>query len=332
MKASHSEIQCYLDCRVKHHLRYRLRLPVANGQAVELDKGSAVHTGMEYLARLPLFGGPDSWRDAQKIASADLRKRRLEATKSDCLAVQAAVRAGHAYLMAIECQEVLGVERKIQPVVGTWTPFGVIDFIWRDRYGAIHIDDWKTCKDLGEPTVGVPDGQTALYAHWALEHFDVAQVHAGRVYLRTEEPTFEITKSAGKFSLQNKVSYDDYRRFIESQSAKIELDRPHDPTNPNWFMADPIALTDDAKAREKFGAWYRADIDIVTPRLAASILKDQRQVAEEISQELEPVANRRPKMCIRCEYLTECVDRMTHGDFKMNFKKESENDDQRISD
>jgi hypothetical protein len=303
MRASHSEILCYLDCRVKHHLRYRLRLPVVNGQAAELDKGSAVHTGMEYLARLPGFGGPDSWKEAQSVAATDLRKRRLDATQSERLAVQAAVRAGHAYLMAIECQEVLGVERKIQPVVGTWTPNGVIDFIWRDRYGNIHIDDWKTCKDLGEPTVGVPDGQTALYAHWALEHFGLEQVHAGRVYLRTEEPTFEITKGAGKFSLQNKVSYDDYTRFLESTP-----------------FGDSPAL-DDAKARERFGAWWRADIDIVTPRLALAILKDQRAVAQEIAQELEPVANRRPKFCIRCEYLSECVDRMTHGDFDPTFTK-----------
>lgn len=321
MRASHSEIQTYLDCRVKHHLRYRLRLPIVNGQAHELDRGSAVHAGMEHLCRLPGFGGPDSWKEGQEVAAADLRRRRIDATTGDKLAVQAAVRAGHAYLMSIECAEVLGVELKIQPVIGTWTPNGVIDFIWRDRYGSIHIDDWKSAKDLGEPTVGVPDGQTALYAYWALEHFQVAQVHAGRVYLRTEEPTFEITKSTKKFSLTNKVSYDDYRRFIDSMAIPIELNRLPDPTNPNWGLSsDPRALDDDEKAREKFGTWWRADTDIVSYKLARAVLKDQARVAREIAENLEPVANRRPKMCIRCEYLTECIDRMVHGDFDPTFE------------
>ena len=302
IKASHSEIQAYLDCRAKHHFRYVLRLPTVDKEG-NMDRGSAVHRGMEHLCGLSAFGGPDSWREAQDVATTELRRLRIESTSEDVAAVRAGVRAGHAYLMTIECEEVLGVELKIQPTIGEWTPRGAVDFIWRDVYGVVHVDDWKTCKELGEPTTGVPDGQTALYAHWAMETYGVDTVHAGRVYLRTVEPTFGLTK-AGKFSQQNKISDDDYRRWAEQQ-------------------VDESALLPDDKA-EKFGPWWRADIDIVTTHLAAAILADQATVAAEIAERRLPVANRRPKMCVRCEYLAPCVDRMINGDFDPSFEEPHE--------
>lgn len=292
MRASHSEIQCYLDCRVKHHFRYRQRLPL-HTQVPELDRGLAVHAGMEYACNNLAQRDSATWfREAQDVAHQDLRRRWLMADNVDYAAVRAGVRAGCEYLREIEIVEVLGVERRIQPVIEDWTPNGAIDFLWRDSYGRIHIDDWKSAKELKQPTIGVPDGQTALYGYWALREFDVQEVYGGRVYLRTEQPQTSITQK-GKFSQSNAISHADYLAYIaDDQGAALDPD---------------IAIN-------KFKSWWRADIDVLTLRLCKAVLRDQMMYAREIEENRPPGGNRRPNMCIRCEYLAPCVDRMLNGE------------------
>lgn len=286
MKASHSEIQTYLDCRVKHDFQYRQRLPIV-GEAPELNRGLAVHKGMETY----LMGDRRHFVDAVEAAHDELERLWLGAERVEYEAVAAAVRAGCEYVESLGRIEILGVEQRISVDFEGWTPNGGIDFLFV-KDDLVHVVDWKTCKDLGEPTADIPDGQVSLYAWWAMEEYGLPDIVAGRVYLRCKQPGTELTQK-GKFSLTNAISLSEYLEFVERH---------------------PEAAIDPLKAAQKFGPWYRADMGLITRRLATSVLRDQARVAAEIAERRAPVPNRRPKMCVRCSYLSQCVDRAVHGE------------------
>jgi RecB family exonuclease len=291
MKASHSEIATYLDCRVKHHLRYRLRLPVVE-QVDRLVQGTAVHAGLEAAALARCDG---SAADAQAIAVETYRKERVCPDDQDLSAIGAATRAGLDFLAQADIKTILATEERFQLNIDGWEVPGAVDLAFEDSYGQHHILDWKTANSLPEDTTGTLDPQTAIYAYHWMTSRGLTTMYAGRCYLRLTAPTVQLTQATknvpSRVSLKSKLSRADYEAYAAAH--------PEHTGKPD----------DHAEALAKFGSWWRHHEDLVTLDYCRAVLLEWRAVAEEIELGLRPLPNLRPKMCIRCEYLSQCMDR-----------------------
>jgi RecB family exonuclease len=298
MKASHSEISTYLDCRVKHHFRYRQRLPIA-GQSERLLQGIAVHAGLEIVAgstgQLTATGFDSAIPVAQAAAVDAYRKEHMCPADQDLSAIGAATRAGVDFLRQADIRQVLAVEQPFTMDVDGWTVPGVIDLAYEDHQGQHHILDWKTSDNLPQDTTGTLDPQTAVYALEWMQRHGLTWMYAGRCYLRLATPEITITKGTknvpSRISLQSTLSGPDYLAYAAEHPE-------HTGT------AD-----DHQKALAKFGPWWRHHEDMVTRDYCRAGLVQWRAVAAEIEQNLTPLPNFRPKMCLRCEYLGPCTDR-----------------------
>lgn len=294
MKASHSEITTYLDCRVKHDFRYRKRLPVAE-QPERLTQGIAVHAGLEHAAVHRVSDSGESWRTAaQQTAVSFYRQELAVPADQDMRAIAAATRAGADFIEQADIAQLLAVEEKFRISIDGWDVPGVIDLAYVDSFGQHHVLDWKTSDNLPQDTTGTLDPQTALYAyHWMLKH-DLTCMYAGRCYVRLKAPEIEITKG-GRVSVQSSVSKADYLAYVKEHPE-------HAGT-----------AEEQEKAEAKFGPWWRHHEDAVTLDSCRAVLVDWRAVALEIEQNLRPLPNYRPKLCLRCEYLGPCIDRAMNG-------------------
>jgi RecB family exonuclease len=297
MKASHSEIACYLDCRVKHHFRYRKRLPIAE-QPERLLQGTAVHAGLEYAANTRRGACQDLTTDPQKLAVAAYRESLLFPDDQDIAAISAATRAGVDFLAQANIGQVLATEERFDLDIDGWQVPGYIDLAYTDEHGQHHLLDWKTCDNLPQDTTGTIDPQTALYAYYWMTKHGLPWMYAGRCYLRLAAPEVSVTKGTknvpSRVSLQSTISRPDYLAYAAAH--------PEHTGTPD----------DHEKALAKFTPWWRHHEDLVNLDFCRAVLLEWRAAAHEISLNLRPLPNYRPKMCIRCEYLGACIDRALH--------------------
>jgi hypothetical protein len=293
MKASHSEISCYLECRVKHHFRYRQRLPIV-GQSLRLEQGSAVHAGLELAAK-----GETDINQAQAASVKRLHQTLVEISGDDVQAVRAATRAGLEFLKQADIAKVLAVEESFKAEIDGWTAPGVIDFVFEDSQGLHHLLDWKSSDNLPQDTTGTLDPQTALYALVWMERHGLTWMYAGRCYLRLKAPQIDITKG-GRVSVQSSCSLTDYEQYVKE--------------NPEHAGTEK----EQAQAREKFGPWWRHHEDMVTLDYCRALMRQWRATAAEIERNDLPLiggANIRPKFCHKfCEYYTPCTDWVLNGE------------------
>lgn len=291
MRASHSEITTYADCRVKHHFKYRLKLPVF-GRSLRLEKGSAVHAGLEHTAK--------TWcsiEEAKAVSEKHLKQMIIELTDDDISAVRAATRAGYKFLQQVDLGAehggILAAELPFEMEIDGWEVPGVIDLVFADSYGNHHILDWKTSDSLPSSTVGMLDPQTAIYALYWMTVNNLTWMYAGRCYLRLESPEIKITKG-GRVSEQSMCSLSDYKEWITQHPETAGT------------------IVEQERAAVKFGPWWRHHEDMVSLDYCRGVVAEWRAVAHEIDQNLPPWANLRPKsvMCANCEYLGPCTDRI----------------------
>lgn len=293
MKASHSEISCYLDCRVKHHFKYRQRLPIL-GQSLRLEQGSAVHAGLELAAK-----GETDVEQAQAASVKRLHQTLVETSGDDVQAVMAATRAGLEFLKQADITKVLAVEEPFKIDIDGWTVPGVIDFVFQDSQGLHHLLDWKSSENLPQDTTGTLDPQTALYALVWMERHGLTWMYAGRCYLRLKAPDIKITKG-GRVSEQSSCSLGDYEQYVKEHPEHAGTE------------------AEQAKAREKFGPWWRHHEDMVTLDYCRALMRQWRATAALIEQNSLPLtggANIRPKFCHKfCEYYSPCMDWILNGE------------------
>lgn len=294
MRASHSEISCYLECRRKHDFRYRKRLKVDNDQA-RLIQGTAVHAGLESFLRTHVDAA-----DAPEVSAQSYRDQYCVPEPDDIAAIQASTRAGLEFLAHAEPAKILAIEEKFVVEIGGWTVPGVIDLAFEDDHKEPHVLDWKTSGKLPSDTTGTLDPQTALYAYVWMKRTGRTEIFAGRCYLRLALPKISLTK-AGRVSLQSSCALSDYQAFVAA--------------NPD-AMGTPA---DHAKALEAFAPWWRYHEDLVTLDYCEAILREWAAVAAEIELQLPPHPHHRPKFCTAyCEYVNECMDRTLNGERQEN--------------
>jgi ATP-dependent helicase/DNAse subunit B len=278
---SASELACYLDCRAKHHLRYRMAV-VQSSEVEELILGTAVHNAMETLCVQLKIG--NTLERTMPVALQQLEDELAYSMPSVRIRATSALWAGYDFLMSHNWQ-IVAVESAIDLNIDGWQIPGRLDLLARDEYGVLHLIDWKTERNTSSSTVGQVDLQTCIYAADTFRLFpDETTITAGRVYLRAAEPEIELTK-AGKVSLTSTASWRDYQEFVAKE---------------------PDAAVDSVKAQEKFRTWYRADLSPVTPDMVRRVLETGAKIAREIDNHLEPLPNWRPKFCVRCEQRDAC--------------------------
>lgn len=280
-KHSISELRLYLDCRQAHSYRYRDHVESSEGKPWQMLSGTAIHKGLEFASL--------AWIETRKLpSSAEAVEKAYEsAVEQRIIGKEREIRSG--VLAGMDClqdllddgHEILEAEKYIDTGYGSWKARGQIDLVTQ-REGTLYVIDWK-CKfgGLGSSTALALDPQTTLYAWHEMQARGLDECMAGRVYLRSESPSFVVTK-AGKLSLQSKCDRNAYAEHVALY--------------PERAVADP----------GRFGRWYRSDLDYITLEHCQAVLSRMEQVASEVDEQRAPLPNFRPERCPRCEYFAHC--------------------------